>query len=233
MEIDPEVLDWLSLLEVLEIRSKLQMTPRKKYILDSHMTSKFSNGLYIIQIIRKMLERRNMSMRMLNNMKFMESAATPVARLYNWNLVAEAMKLIDSRLDRDAKNLIISGDLKMLHLIIEDLYKKDKKWMLPSLAAPKIPALSRKAETNDFILEKSKRKDSGEHSKVLSKEMSLPNIRNSSVSLHTGLSKTNGSKLMSSYSSLESKTTLHFGSFLKVSALSFCLAGIQRVLFDG
>lgn len=196
MELDPEILDWLILLEVIEIRSKIQLTPKKKYLIEPQMASKFANGLYMIQVIRKILERRNMNTSMFTNMKFMETASTPVARLYNWNLVSEALRMVGISLDQDSKNLIVSGDLKMVHLVIEELYKKDRTWMVPEILPLKPSSLNLKKQNRDQILTEFSLRESEEFTGGnRSKDVSLPLIRNHSVVNHLAATNSEASKL--------------------------------------
>lgn len=41
----------------------------------------------------------------------MKDSSTPAARVYNWNILSDAMKKMGMSLDSDIKGLVVSGDL--------------------------------------------------------------------------------------------------------------------------
>jgi len=55
----------------------------------------------------------------------LKDSSTPASRLYNWNILSEAMKKMGITLDSDIKGLIVSGDTQMLAEILKDIYDFD------------------------------------------------------------------------------------------------------------
>jgi hypothetical protein len=49
------------------------------------------------------------------NLDKLKDSNTPATRLYNWNIIAEAMKRLNFRLDNDIKSLIVGGDIDMIN----------------------------------------------------------------------------------------------------------------------
>ena len=48
---------------------------------------------------------------------------TPGARVYNWNIVAEALAKFNYHIDKDIKDLIVAGDEDMILQTLKDVYK--------------------------------------------------------------------------------------------------------------
>lgn len=52
----------------------------------------------------------------------LKQALTPAAKLYNWNVLSQALQLFNIHLDPDTKSLIIGGDREMLIEVLNQLY---------------------------------------------------------------------------------------------------------------
>lgn len=52
----------------------------------------------------------------------LKQALTPAAKLYNWNVLSQALQLFNINLDPDTKSLIIGGDREMLIEVMTQLY---------------------------------------------------------------------------------------------------------------
>ena len=50
---------------------------------------------------------------------------TPAAKLYNWNLIIDALKTFEINVEEDVKNLIIGGDLQFIVELLEQIKKKE------------------------------------------------------------------------------------------------------------
>ena len=55
------------------------------------------------------------------NLDKLKESSTPATRLYNWNLIADAMKKLGMSLDTDIKSLIVSGDGPMINELLKDI----------------------------------------------------------------------------------------------------------------
>lgn len=68
----------------------------------------------------------------------LKDSNTTASRLYNWNLLTDAMKKMGISLDSDIKSLIVAGDTQMLAEVLKDIYEFDmnqlEKISIPSSA---------------------------------------------------------------------------------------------------
>lgn len=55
----------------------------------------------------------------------LKDSSTAASRLYNWNIISDAMKKMGIELHSDIKSLIVSGDTQMLAEVIKDIYEYD------------------------------------------------------------------------------------------------------------
>ena len=59
------------------------------------------------------------------NESLFKDLSTPAIKLYNWNLVSEAMMRVGIPLDNDIKGLIVNGDTEMLVEALKDIYQAE------------------------------------------------------------------------------------------------------------
>ena len=55
-------------------------------------------------------------------MNTLKQALTPAAKLYNWNVLSQALELVGITLDPDTKSLIIAGDREMIIEVLFQLF---------------------------------------------------------------------------------------------------------------
>ena len=58
-------------------------------------------------------------------MNTLKHAQTPAAKLYNWNIMSQALELVGIILDPDTKSLIIAGDREMLIEVLSQIYTEE------------------------------------------------------------------------------------------------------------
>ena len=61
----------------------------------------------------------------ISNLDKLKDSATPASRLYNWNLLADAMKKLGMSLDTDIKSLIVAGDFDMINELLKDIHDSE------------------------------------------------------------------------------------------------------------
>lgn len=134
MEISTDAYDWIALLEVVPDFDSLASASSRKdsMLLNKELVNQLMNGHYFIGIIEKMLEKRGISTDALRSMKFMNKVRNPAARLYNWNMVQEALKLVNIDLGSGLQEITLSEKPESLRKLIQKLYQKDTEWKLPS-----------------------------------------------------------------------------------------------------
>ena len=60
---------------------------------------------------------------MLSKIDSLKNATTPASKLYNWNLICEALKKLNIIIDQDVKSLIVAGDLDLINEVLREIYK--------------------------------------------------------------------------------------------------------------
>lgn len=58
-------------------------------------------------------------------MNTLKQAQTPAAKLYNWNILSQALELVGIVLDPDTKSLIIAGDTDMIIEVLKQIYNAE------------------------------------------------------------------------------------------------------------
>lgn len=190
MELSQETVEWLNSIGLEEIMREAKQLETGKTKLDEDVVFLFANGQYLVRILQKMLEKRQVKSPLLSNMKIMENSSTPVAKLYNWNIVAETLKLVGIEFDQDIKSLIVSGDISMIHELVTELQRKDATWT----QSPFSPHASRMASPKAQIRSISNRNKRPEPN--AKRELVLPAIKgnNNSTLLGTTTSEVNMSR---------------------------------------
>ncbi|EGR33928.1 hypothetical protein IMG5_030700 [Ichthyophthirius multifiliis] len=125
MQIDHKIYKWLGNHKIIGISDKIQGVNAKGiYELDINITKQLENGIKIAQLLNKINQNNHSYIGQLTIDKLKDSD-NPASRLYNWNLINEAMKKMGISLDQDVKSLIVAGDTQMLAEVIKDLYDYD------------------------------------------------------------------------------------------------------------
>ncbi len=127
MLIDYEIFKWLIDSQVLPRPERPHVRADTKVELDGRSADLIKNGMIFIKIIR-ILKRQAQSVSKLPlqtppNLKQMKDANTPGAKVYNWNIVVEALAKMNYRVDADIKALIIAGDEDMILEVLKEVYR--------------------------------------------------------------------------------------------------------------
>eukprot|EP00742_Colponemidia_sp_Colp-10_P006574 GILJ01007045.1.p1 GENE.GILJ01007045.1~~GILJ01007045.1.p1 ORF type:complete len:1707 (-),score=396.78 GILJ01007045.1:173-5251(-) len=93
--------------------------------LDPTSSAAFENGIPFSKLIRAVAQKLEIDGDSLPSLDTLKSVATPAAKLYNWNLVAPALRSLSVHIDQDTKALIVAGDGELVAEMIEQLYSLD------------------------------------------------------------------------------------------------------------
>ncbi|OMJ70384.1 hypothetical protein SteCoe_31656 [Stentor coeruleus] len=123
MEIPDNLYTWLKSTNLFNLPSDSNVIPADLiYSFESgHAFTKLIKRLNQIKVFHKQnqLDRVSTPMPEINTLK---QALTPAAKLYNWNILSQALQLFNINLDPDTKSLIIGGDREMLIEVLNQLY---------------------------------------------------------------------------------------------------------------
>ena len=120
---------WLQSQRVLP-RKELSVYPApgyedKMFMVNKNTWNKFQNG-YAIAALLKKYESKNRGTSASQNdvMDTLKEAITPVAKLFNWNVVAPILEHHNIPLTDEDKARIVAGDDKKLVYLIDRIKKK-------------------------------------------------------------------------------------------------------------
>eukprot|EP00698_Gefionella_okellyi_P018549 TRINITY_DN5570_c0_g1_i1.p1 TRINITY_DN5570_c0_g1~~TRINITY_DN5570_c0_g1_i1.p1 ORF type:complete len:1254 (+),score=279.86 TRINITY_DN5570_c0_g1_i1:91-3852(+) len=119
---------------------------RKGYVrLDAQSSALFENGLAVATLLDHICKRRKLSNPLQESLK---SLSTPVAKLYNWNLLISALAKLSVHVDPDMKSLIVAGDTDLLVELLCDIQSVSVSLTKspitkPTAAAAKSPVLAK------------------------------------------------------------------------------------------
>ncbi|EAR95077.2 hypothetical protein TTHERM_00640050 (macronuclear) [Tetrahymena thermophila SB210] len=138
MQIDQRIFKWLSSHKVLSLADKIQgQNMEGIYELDSNTTKQFEVGSKIGELLDK-INKNNHNYTGYMSLDKLKDSNTAASRLYNWNILTDAMKKMGITLDQDIKSLIVAGDTQMLAEVLKDIYEFDmnqlEKISIPSSA---------------------------------------------------------------------------------------------------
>lgn len=80
------------------------------YLFDAGLTKQFEIGLKIGELLER-INKNSANYTGILSLDKMKDSSTPAARVYNWNILSDAMKKMGMSLDSDIKGLVVSGDL--------------------------------------------------------------------------------------------------------------------------
>lgn len=92
--------------------------------LDASMTKQLEIGVKIGELLDRINTNNHCYTGSLSLDKLKDSS-TLATRLYNWNILSDAMKKMGISLDKDIKSLIVSGDTQMLAEVLKDIFDYD------------------------------------------------------------------------------------------------------------
>ena len=124
MEVPENIYNWLKATGLFQLQSL-----KGKFILPSDLASSLESGQAFVKLLKYMnqvkvtvtqnkLDRLTTPMPEVNTLK---NATTPAARLYNWNVLTQALELFGIDVDADTKSLIIAGDRDMITEILKSM----------------------------------------------------------------------------------------------------------------
>lgn len=89
--------------------------------LSEQATGKFFDGLYISAIVKIILRNRNDEEAALKLDSIKENS-TPAIRLYNWNLITEALKKLGYTVDYSLKSRLLNLENEAMQSILNFLF---------------------------------------------------------------------------------------------------------------
>jgi hypothetical protein len=133
MEIPENIYSWLR-------STNLFTLPSSKPELPEDLLSSFESGVGFTKLLKrlngiKVTDTQNKQDRLMTPMaeiNTLKKASTPAARLYNWNILSQALSLFHISLDQDTKSLIIAGDREMLTEVLTQIFEAEQGKSLQS-----------------------------------------------------------------------------------------------------
>jgi len=120
IQLDYEIFHWLLTIKVLKQSLPHQIRKSGKYELDTQTSVQFQNGKKFFEIG---LNLSFIAEKSLNIEKFaLKDGNTQTIRHYNWNILTNLYQEIGITIDKDIKNLIVSGDLEIINEFLKDIY---------------------------------------------------------------------------------------------------------------
>ncbi len=104
----------------------------KRVRLDQRNTKMFELGDYFAKLIQLIVDDKVKEegfenvLGYGNKMKSLKHSFTPPGRLYNWNIIQEALEKLDIIVDNDVKSLIVARDNDMIDEVLKQIYDKYK-----------------------------------------------------------------------------------------------------------
>ncbi|OMJ86867.1 hypothetical protein SteCoe_11498 [Stentor coeruleus] len=120
MEVPENIYNWL------KSTGLFHLTTRDEIPADLIQT--FESGHAFTKLIKRLNQLKNKLDRLstpLPEINTLKQALTPAAKLYNWNILSQALQLFNINLDPDTKSLIIGGDREMLIEVLNQLYEAE------------------------------------------------------------------------------------------------------------
>lgn len=104
LEIDSDIFRWLQSLHIIKEGKR---TPSSAIEISEHAASKLFDGLYISRIVKILLKERGTE-DAITRLDAIKENSTPAIRLYNWNLLSDALKLLGYSLDYGEKSKLLN-----------------------------------------------------------------------------------------------------------------------------
>ena len=132
LQVDEQVFRWLLSLELLKSADGKKLK-NSKFELSQLLTSAIETGHFVIKLLQILIRKcptptkANLPVAIsANNFK---QVASPSSRYYNWNLIAETLKVLAFSLDKETVNLIVMGDLPMINDFLKELCEFSKNFL--------------------------------------------------------------------------------------------------------
>lgn len=107
--------EWLLELGLFD-HTELDAPPLDSYVLGRQATQEFVNGTRVARLLQEL----GVGDAQLDTLK---ETSTPVAKLYNWNLLLPKLRQQGLDVDQDMKVLIVAGDLEIVVDLLEQLQR--------------------------------------------------------------------------------------------------------------
>lgn len=116
--LDYEVFHWLVAIKALKQSLPHQIRNHGKYELDSQTSAQFQNGRKFLEIAQALsyIADRPLSAPVL------KEGNTQTIRLQNWNLISPVYQDLGVPIEKEIKELIVSGDLQIINEFLKDVY---------------------------------------------------------------------------------------------------------------
>jgi hypothetical protein len=96
-------------------------TPSSAVEISEHATAKFFDGLYVSHIVKVILKERGFEDAVARLASIKENS-TPAIRLYNWNLLSDALKILGQPLDYGEKSKLLNLEADSIQRVLKFLY---------------------------------------------------------------------------------------------------------------
>lgn len=125
--IDERIYKWLLSLEVIKPEGR-KLKGSSPILIELSLSTSLSleSGVLFARLLKALLSKslsqtNDFPLASLDSLK---EFSTPTSRLYNWNILSDAYKLIGLELDFNTKSLIVAGDKNSVLGFLVDLYQK-------------------------------------------------------------------------------------------------------------
>uniref|UniRef100_A0A0G4GIA0 Uncharacterized protein n=1 Tax=Chromera velia CCMP2878 TaxID=1169474 RepID=A0A0G4GIA0_9ALVE len=126
MLVTTEVYSWLKGLGVLkEANPTASRTEPNKIQLSSHTTNAFETGIKVAELLTALFREIQKEV----EVKVVKRVSSPASKLYNWSLLAEALREhLRVDLAEDTRRLIVGGDTELISMLVSELHDIHKQW---------------------------------------------------------------------------------------------------------
>ena len=124
--LDSDMFNWLISLGLLKNSNAIKQISNNKCELDTNISQQFATGIIFSKIVEKILKLQSNNKQesyILSNIDSLKNAITPASKLYNWNIICEALKKMNIAVDQDIKSLVVAGDLDLINELLREVYK--------------------------------------------------------------------------------------------------------------
>lgn len=104
LEIESEIFKWLQNIKIVR---EAKRAAQGKVELPEAASARFFDGLYVSQIAKRILTHRGETDAAARLTAIKENS-TPAIRLYNWNLLVEALKKLGYNIDYSEKSRLLN-----------------------------------------------------------------------------------------------------------------------------
>lgn len=128
--IDERISKWLISLEVLrksDVHAKQSSANSPKLVeLSLSLSLSLESGVFFAKLLKALLSKSSINLDDFPtaSLDSLKEFSTPTSRLYNWNILSQAFKLISLEIDADLKSLIVAGDKTSVLSFLQQIYER-------------------------------------------------------------------------------------------------------------